>query len=102
MPLERNYQPKLIKKLKRMFPGCYIMKMDTSYMQGIPDLLILWRTHWALLEVKRRKPTSSEDFEPNQEWYIEEFDSMSFSACIYPENEEEVLHALQQTFQPRR
>lgn len=96
---ERDYQPKLIKRIERLLPGAYVRKIVAD--QGWPDLLILWEDRWALLEVKREKPTAS-DFEPNQEWYIEEFDSMSFSACIYPENEQEVLYALQQTFRSRR
>lgn len=96
MPLERNYQAGLIKRIERLFPGCYVRKIDVQ--QGWPDLLILWGPNWALLEVKKKPPTAS-DFEPNQEWWIEHFDQMSFSACIYPENEKEVLNALQQTFQ---
>lgn len=96
---EREYQPGLIKRLERLFPGAYIRKVD--FQQGWPDLLILWRDRWALLEVKKAPPKAS-DFEPNQEWWIEEFDNMSFSACIYPENEQEVLHALQQAFRSRR
>lgn len=98
--LERDYQPKLIKRIERMFPGAYVRKIIAD--PGWPDLLILWHDRWALLEVKRKRPTKASDFEPNQEWYIEEFDSMSFSACIYPENEQEVLHALSQTFRSRR
>lgn len=97
--LEREYQAKLIKRIEKALPGAYVRKIIAD--QGWPDLLILWRDRWALLEVKRKPPKAS-DFEPNQEWYIEEFDAMSFSACIYPENEEEVLHALQQTFRTRR
>jgi hypothetical protein len=71
-------------------------------MQGIPDLLVLYRDRWAMLEVKTRRPRSSRDFEPNQEWYLEQFNEMSFGACIYPQNEEEVLNDLQQTFRARR
>lgn len=97
--LERDYQAGLIKRIERMLPGAYVRKHDMQ--QGWPDLLILWRDRWALLEVKKRPPKAS-DFETNQEWWIDEFDSMSFSACIYPENEQEVLHALQQTFRSRR
>ena len=96
---EREYQPGLIKRIERLLPGAYVRKIDVQ--QGWPDLLILWRDRWALLEVKKEEPTAS-DFEPNQEWWIDEFDSMSFSACIYPENEEEVLHALSQTFRSGR
>ena len=96
---ERDYQAKLIKRIEKLIPGCYVRKTDIQ--QGWPDLLILApRGFWALLEVKRSEP-SADDFEPNQEWWIEEFDRMSFSACIYPENEQEVLHALQQTFRAR-
>lgn len=100
--LERKYQAQLIETLRQMFPGCMILKNDTDYLQGIPDLLVLYRNRWAMLEVKPREPRSSADFEPNQEWYLEELNGMSFAACIYPENEEAVLNDLQQTFRPRR
>lgn len=100
--LESRYQSELIKKLVGLFPGCIVLKNDTDYLQGIPDLLILWRDKWAVLEVKRRPPRSSADFEPNQEWYLDKMNEMSFAACIYPENEEDVLHDLQQAFRSRR
>lgn len=100
--LESSFQSKLIKSLRVHFPGCVIQKLDTSYQQGIPDLLILFGTSWAVLECKRKRPTRPEDFEPNQEWWIEALNRMSFAACVYPENVEEVLHDLQLAFQPRR
>lgn len=100
--LERKYQVQLIKKLRILFPGCVILKNDTEYLQGIPDLSIFWRDRWGMLEVKSRKPRSSADFEPNQEWYIDLLNNMSFAACIYPENEREVLDELQQAFRSRR
>jgi hypothetical protein len=94
--LERNYQAKLIKKLRALLPGCFILKNDSSYMQGVPDLLVLFGTRWAMLEVKKAYPRpGSDDFEPNQEYYIEKLNDMSFCACIYPTNENEVLRALQ-------
>lgn len=97
---EREYQPHLIKRIeKEILPGSYVRKIDAQ--QGWPDLLILWRIRWALLEVKVKKPRFS-DFEPNQLWWIDEFNSMSFAACIYPENEEEVLNALSQTLRSSR
>lgn len=96
--LEREYQAKLIKRIERLIPGSYVRKIDIQ--QGWPDLLILAPGFWALLEVKRHTPTAA-DFEVNQEWWIEEFDQMSFSACIYPENEQDVLHALSQAFRAR-
>lgn len=96
--LESVYQAQLIKRLKHLFPGSYVLKNDSSYLQGVPDLLVLWGNLWAMLEVKAEMPTGPGDYEPNQEWYIEEFDNMSFAAMICPENEEEVLHDLFQAF----
>jgi hypothetical protein len=97
---EGQYQAKLIEKLKRMFPDCLILKTDPNNQQGILDLLILWRDKWASLEVKA-SPTAA--VQPNQDYYIDKLSEMSFAAYIYPENEEEVLNALQQAFEsPRR
>lgn len=96
--LESRFQAKLIKKLRDLFPGCIVLKNDSGYQQGIPDLTIFWGHFWATLEVKPREPTSEDDFEPNQPWFIETMNRMSFSRCIYPENEREVLHDLQQAF----
>ena len=97
---ENQYQAKIIKKLKERFPGCDVLKTDASYQQGIPDLLILWHGYWASLEVKA---SASAHAQPNQDHYIDKLDEMSFAAYIYPENEEEVLGALQQAFEsPRR
>ena len=73
--------------------------MGITYKQGVPDLTILWGRYWATLEVKRSKRDSSQ---PNQDYYIEQLNEMSFAAYIYPENEEEVLVALQQAFKPPR
>lgn len=97
---ESRYQHRVIKKIEEMFPGCVILKSDSSHRQGIPDLLILWNEHWASLEVK---PFPLARRQPNQEYYIDKLNGMSFAAYIYPENEEEILGALQQAFtSPRR
>ena len=39
--LENKFQANLIKELKERFPGCIVMKNDPTYIQGIPDLLVL-------------------------------------------------------------
>lgn len=96
---ERFYQRALIRKLNKMFPDCVILKNDTEYIQGIPDLTILYAGNWAMLEVKAKWDSPTQ---PNQEYYIDMLNMMSFAAFIYPENEEEVLHALQQSLKPRR
>ena len=92
---ENEYQAKLIKKLYRLFPGCQVLKNDADYQQGIPDLLILFNDMWAVLE-----PKAYEDapHQPNQDYFIEKFNDMSFGAFIYPENEDEVLNDLQSAF----
>jgi hypothetical protein len=92
---ESQFQGQLIKKLRALFPHCTILKNDSEYIQGIPDLLILFQDKWAALEVKAAKKSAHQ---PNQDYYISELNAMSFAAFIYPENEEEVLYALQQTF----
>ena len=97
MKKENAYQAKLIKRLKEMFPGCIVMKNDSGYIQGIPDLTILWHNKWAFLECKRRAEERKHP-EPNQEYYIEKADAMCFGRFIFPENEEEVLNDLQQAF----
>jgi hypothetical protein len=95
---EAAYQSKLIRKLKRYFPGCLVLKNDPQYQQGILDLTLLVGPMWAMLEVKA---SGSAPFRPNQEFFIQQLDAMSFAAAIYPENEEEVLGALQQAFASR-
>lgn len=94
--LERDFQSKLIKELKTIFPGCLVLKNDSGYIQGIPDLLILHKDKWACLEVKRSENAHRQ---PNQEYYINKMRDMSFASYIYPENKEEVLNELQQTFE---
>jgi len=96
--LERDFQSALIKELKILLPGCFILKNDPNYIQGFPDLLILFETQWAALECKRSAKVRQNP-EPNQEYYIDELDKLSFARFIYPENKEEVLRDLQSTFQ---
>lgn len=101
MTLERDYQPKVLEKIRRMLPGCVIQKMDSGYQQGIPDWLILYNDRWATLEIKKSLKDRNNP-EPNQEYFVQQHNEMSFSAFIYPENEEEVLHDLQQALRPQR
>jgi hypothetical protein len=95
---EAAFQSRLIRKLKRMFPGCVVLKNDPNYQQGILDLTLLWQHVWAMLEVKA---SASAREQPNQRYYVEQLDNMSFAAFIFPENEEEVLLALQEAFASR-
>lgn len=93
--LESEFQARLISKIRTMFPGCYILKNDSGYIQGIPDLTILFGSKWAMLEVKESRNARHQ---PNQEHYISDLNDHSYAAFVYPENEEDILYDLQQTF----
>lgn len=93
---ESVFQARLIKELKAMFPGCIVVKNDPNYIQGIPDLTVYYKKHWATLETKKSSGSSKR---PNQEYYVNRMNEMSFSRFIYPENKEEVLRDLQQALQ---
>lgn len=92
---ERDFQASLIRELKKIFVGCLVMKLDSGYLQGIPDLLILYKDRWATLECKRKEGAHKQ---PNQEYYVDLMNEMSFSRFICPENKEEVLNALSESF----
>lgn len=96
---ESEFQGKLIKEIKERLPGCIVMKNDSQYIQGIPDLLILYNDRWASLECKK---SENEKRRPNQEYYVEKMNGMSYSSFVYPENKEKVLDELQQSLATRR
>lgn len=89
---ESQFQKRVIDRLKQTFPGCFVLKNDSGYIQGIPDLLCLYGDTWAALEVKI---SADADTQPNQPYYVEKLNEMSFAAFIYPENEEAIFDALQ-------
>lgn len=91
--MESGFQDRLIDKLEKLFPGCMVFKMDQ--IQGIPDLLVLYKDKWASLECKR---SASAKRQPNQEYYVGKMNEMSFSRFVSPENKEDVLYELQQVF----
>ncbi len=92
---ESKFQSDLIKEIKGRFPGCIVMKNDASYIQGIPDLLVLYEDKWASLECKRSEKAKHR---PNQDYYVDKMNGMSYSAFVYPENKEEVLNDLGRSF----
>ena len=95
---ENRYQAQLIKRIKARFPDSIVLKNDPKYKQGIPDLTVLCGDKWATLEVKQ---SSSAKHRPNQDYYVEKMNSMSFSSFISPENEQEVLDELERSFTRR-
>lgn len=93
--LENKFQAELIRDLKKTFPGCIVMKNDSAYIQGIPDLLILYKDKWASLECKK---SANAKKRPNQDYYVGLMDEMSFAKFICPENKNDILDDLKRTF----
>ena len=89
--LENRFKTKLIDELNDLFPGCFVFHLDPNEFQGIPDLLIIYQNRWAALEGKKSATASAR---PNQPYYVELMDNMSFARFIYPENKDEVLDEL--------
>jgi len=95
MKQERDFQGSLIDTIKERFPGCMVLKNDSSYIQGIPDLTILYNDRWVILECKK---SPDEPYRPNQEHYLELLNGMSYAATIFPENAEVILNEVQEVF----
>lgn len=97
MKKESKFQKELINEIEARFPGCIVMKNDASYIQGIPDLTVLYKDKWAMLECKQHAKASHQ---PNQDYYVKKTNEMSYAAFVYPENKTEVLNELEQALQP--
>lgn len=93
--LENKFKQNLTSELAEMFPGCIVTHLDPTEIQGIPDLLILHKDKWATLEGKKNATASAR---PNQPYYVDLMNRMSFSRFIYPENKDAVLKELQEHF----
>ena len=94
--LENKFKTELIKAIKSRFPGSFVFHLDPTERQGAPDLIVLYKKHWAALEGKKNKKAR---LRPNQPYYVDLFDSMSFARVIFPENAEEVLDDMERSFE---
>lgn len=97
--LERDFQSKVIKEIKNIFPEGFVLKCDGSNTpSGFPDILVINGNKWGALEFKRseKERYSTGGLRPHQEYYVDRLGKMSFASFIYPENKEEVLNELQQ------
>lgn len=92
---ESQFQKNLINEIKEKFPGAMVLKNDPNYIQGIPDLTVFYKNKWATLECKKEEKANHQ---PNQDYYVDKMNDMSFSRVIYPENKEEVLDELENHF----
>ena len=90
--LENKFKQELAREIKKRFPGSIVLHTDPNEIQGLPDLLVLYEDKWAALEGKK---SSNEPHRPNQDYYVDLMDKMSFARFIFPENKEDVLNELQ-------
>ena len=97
--LESDFQSNLIKELEVIFPDCVVLVKPGYYVQGFPDLLVLYKNRWAALECKR---SMTEPYQPNQEWWIADLDRIGFAAMICPENRQEILDEVSRSFGDER
>ncbi len=98
--LESSFQSDLIQRLNKLIGrNGFVLNLDGSYIQGFPDILVLYRDRWAALECKRNYNSVEQ---PNQRYYINIMNKLSFASFITPETEEEVLDDLQQALRIRR
>ncbi|TET24332.1 MAG: hypothetical protein E3J73_08410 [Candidatus Bathyarchaeum sp.] len=93
MTSERVLQSSIIKELERQYPEAVVLKIDSPYIQGFPDLLFLQNNFWAALEVKRARNAVRQ---PNQKYWVDKLDLLSFSRFIYPSNLGKVFDELEE------
>lgn len=91
---ENEFQGLLKREIKERLPGCMVLKSDPNDIQGIPDILVLYKNRWGALECKKSSNSSKR---PNQDYYISKMNDMSFASFIFPENKGDVLNALEQS-----
>lgn len=94
--LENTFKTDLIDELENMFPGCMVFHLDPSECQGIPDLIVLYKDKWAALEGKK---SARARLRPNQDYYVNLMNEMSFASFIFPENKDYVLERLHLYFE---
>ncbi|PEY46387.1 hypothetical protein CN359_31000, partial [Bacillus thuringiensis] len=69
--LEKDYQASLLRRLRKAYRSRILAtKTDPGSVQGVPDLIVICDSKYALLEVKRSATASKR---PNQDYYIEKF-----------------------------
>lgn len=93
--LENKFKTNLAAELRNLFPGCMVLHLDPNETQGIPDMIVLYRNKWAALEGKKY---ANARHQPNQDYYVDLMNDMSFAAFIFPENKDEVLDELYEYF----
>jgi hypothetical protein len=89
---EREFQRKVKRKILETIPDAIVTKTDPSMSQGFPDLLVLLPNgKFANLEVKTSETAPRR---PNQEYWIDKLNGMSFASFVYPDNLDFIIDVL--------
>ena len=88
---ESTFKKSVKIEIKNLFPDSIILPGDANSVQGIPDMIILIGNIWAALEFKKSKAAKRR---PNQDYWVNKMNEMSFASFICPENKDEVLKKL--------
>lgn len=100
MPVRESiFEKRLVNDLEKMFPGAIVLKIFPGYIQGFPDRLMIFKNTWAAFEVKRYR---NAPHQPNQDYYIDLLNKMSFADFVYPQNKEVFLDEIQRAFRSIR
>ena len=92
---ESAFKHSVLRYIENRFPGAIVLHVDTGLHRSYPDVFILYRNRWAALEFKR---SENSKHRPNQDYYVDIFNAMSYASFIYPENEGKVLNELEYAF----
>lgn len=95
---ESEFQTIFLNRVKELLPNCFVLKNDANMIQGFPDWTVIFGKYALIFEIKRNEKAA---YQPNQLYYIDFINnSGGFARIVYPENMEEVLHEIQQTYRP--
>lgn len=83
MAKESDFQKEVAGWLRKQ--GCRVIKQDPAIgkQKGIPDLLVLYKKAWMMLEIKASKTSK---FRPGQKKMIDTFGEWSYTRVVFPEN----------------
>lgn len=92
---ESAFQLKLIKEIESIIPGSIVLKGNSAFIQGFPDLVVLLPNgKWCCLECKKSEDAQHQ---PNQDYYIDFLNDGGYASFIFPNNKEDILNDIQRS-----
>ena len=94
--LEASFKKQFLKKIEERLPYLDLDFIEPSTRKrSLPDIFVIGPICWAALEFKRSQDSNHQ---PNQDYHVERFNEKGYATFVYPENEGEVLDALERLF----